>query len=167
MRFPPGTFRTAEPWIPLEKEAVAGLRTSATAFHMGMIRNPRSMWPFLLNKWLAPDEIGGRDTQMTRGSEFGTANQLDLCESGRIIRGLEWRSALWNALPPETSPARSAGSLFDGMRPARRLLGSRLAAWSAVYGSGAVWATSSASHSWNAATSCRHEHNGGALKAAN
>jgi len=21
--------------------------------HMGMIRNPRSMWPFVLNKWLA------------------------------------------------------------------------------------------------------------------
>jgi hypothetical protein len=103
--------------MPLRKEAVAGLRTSATAFHMGMIRNPRSMWTFLLNKWLAPDEIGESDTQMTRGFRIRHRYPIrPMRERPNHTRlGLAFR--LWNALPPETSPARSAGSLFDGMRP--------------------------------------------------
>lgn len=44
---------------------------------------------------------------MTQAAPNRTATEFDLCESDRIIR-------LWNALPPETSPAQSAGSLFDG-----------------------------------------------------
>ena len=110
---PSWTPRTAE---PENKKAVAGLRTSATAFQMGMIRNPRSMWPFLLNKWLAEwaDELGERrypnDTGSSESHSYRIRPMRERPNHSRF--GMAFR--LWNALPPETSPAQSAGSLFDG-----------------------------------------------------
>jgi hypothetical protein len=83
------------------------VETSATAFHTGMIRNPRSIWPFHLNKWLAEwaDELGERrNPNDTGGSELGTATQFDLCESDRIIRGLEWRSTYGTLFLPKLCP---------------------------------------------------------------
>jgi hypothetical protein len=47
----------AEPWIAANYEKQKSRRRVENIgdglSQMGMIRNPRSMWPFLLNKWLA------------------------------------------------------------------------------------------------------------------
>jgi hypothetical protein len=64
----------------------------------------------------------------TGGSESSTATQFDLCESDRIIRGLEW--ALWNALLPKLRPPnrRALFSMATDRRHnfIRSLEGSRL-----------------------------------------
>jgi hypothetical protein len=110
--------------LPLVTKKQKGRRrveASATAYHTGMIRNPRSMWPFHLNKWLAEwaDELGERRyPNDTGGSERGSATQFDLCESNRIIRGLDWRSAYGTLFLPKLCPP-SRRALFSMATKAR------------------------------------------------
>jgi hypothetical protein len=110
----------AEPWIAANYEKQKSRRRVENIgdglSQMGMIRNPRSMWPFLLNKWLAAraDELGERRyPNDTGGSESHSYRIRPMRERPNHSRfGMAFR--LWNALPPETLPAQSAGSLFDG-----------------------------------------------------
>ena len=112
-------FRDAVPTrrnLHENKEAVAGLRTSATAFYLGMIRNPRSMWPLRLNKGLAEmarRALGGAipksHKRLPTRYRYSIRPMRERPNHSRLGSAFH----LWNALPPETSPARSAGSLFD------------------------------------------------------
>jgi hypothetical protein len=58
------------------------VRRSATASHAGMIRNPWSIWPFLLNKLLADRGFGTgaeQPARRTRDKAGGPRNGIGPC----------------------------------------------------------------------------------------
>src|ERR1035437_6516348 len=80
-------------------------------------RPPSSGFSFGVPHWRrvppAMSSVGRYCCKMhTGGFELHTTPQFNLGDKDRIIRNWRRRSTLWNALPPETSPAPVGGLSF-------------------------------------------------------
>lgn len=112
LRFHSGSLMEPFARSPCEKQkAVAGLRNRRRPLYTGMIRNPRSNLPASSQESvIGLTNREARCAKVTGGCQFGSllnSTYPGATESFEACTGVP----AVERLPPETSPARSAGSL--------------------------------------------------------
>jgi hypothetical protein len=84
------------------KKAVAGLRTSATAYWMGMMRSPRSTWP--KGSRMRLTSLGSAMPESHRELPTRYRHSFRAMRERRIIRGLDRRSPCGTRFLPKLRP---------------------------------------------------------------
>ena len=101
------------------KKAAAGLRKSATAPHMGMIRSPQLMWPCVVNKRLQPLIEARRDLDSVRRlvARVNISRPSKNCLSGRRQRVKPRHCRICQSLgPPPVACVAACDRVLEGGR---------------------------------------------------